>query len=189
MVDKPTTVPIGDLLKLKDKADILQKKLHQAEDKIITLETSNSQYEAQLKTAKANLEDDDEVKEVRAYLLKMDEDLAKKGEEIKRNGIAHTTRERAVRAKELKLDYKSKGLELEEEALIGAEDMEKFVTDRYVEFQAKEIEGLKKNPSNPSETVFESGAGSVVKKSPMQMTDQEFEKHWQGQKAEALSKK
>jgi hypothetical protein len=129
------------------------------------------------------------VKTVREYLLKEDERLARlaKGHEEREAAIAK--RERVARAKELTMDYKSKGLEIDEQSLLDAEDMELYAKDRHLEFLATENEKLKKEPSNPAETVFESGDGKAIKKSVADMSDAEFEAHWNQQYEGALTRK
>lgn len=188
--DQPKMVPEKDLIALKERLRKTEEKAAEAAKRLADLTASNATLERQLKTAKANLEDDDEVKEVREYLMQHDAEVSQKAKDAEARDTSLKERERKVRARELVADYKAKGLELTEDGLLSAEDMETYAKDSHAEFQAKEIERLKNQPQAGSpEGVFESGRGGVVKKQPKDMTDAEFDAHWQSLQAGALSKK
>jgi len=187
--DKPQVVPIADLMKLKAKLEKTEKERDEALAKVPEFESQIRKLTADLKTATTNLQDDDEVKQVREYLMTENETLETKRKEHEANLKALTDRERKARAKELSLDYKSKGLDLKEEDLLGAENMDDYAKTQHLEFLAKENERLKAQPRNPAETVFEGGEGSALKKMPKDMSDAEFTAHVQKLQQEALARK
>ena len=193
MADKdkePKMVPEWQLLKIKDKAEKLEKELSEANTKMSKIDSERNTLQAKVKTLMTDLEDEGEVKELREYLLQKDGELTARENKFKEQETSVSKRGREVRAKELAIDLKSKGVEFDETTLLGVEDMEKHASDLYVEFLAKENEKLKATPqANSPEAVFESGEGANIKKSVTQMTDAEFEAHWNAQKQEALSRK
>ena len=186
---KPQVVPIADLMKLKTKLEKVEKEREDALAKVSDFESQVRKLNADLKTATTNLEDDDEVKQVREFLMKENETLEQKLKDIETKGKALFTRERGARAKELITDYKSKGLVLKEEDVLSAEDIDDYAKSQHLEFLAKENERLKAQPSNPAESIFEGGEGSMVKKQPKDMTSAEFATHLKNLQTEALSKK
>lgn len=188
--DQPKMVPESDLIALKERVRKLTSQLSEKDTKIAELSTSTSELQKQLKAAKANLEDDDEVKEVRQYLLDEGARIAKLEAEHKTRESSMTERERKVRAKELVADYAAKGLTLKEDDLLTAEDMEKHGSDSYTKFLAEENAKLKSQPKQGTpESVFDGGPGGIVKKQPKDMTDQEFTAYYDGLRQEALSKR
>lgn len=193
MADKdkePKMVPEWQLLKIKDKSEKLEKELSEANTKMSKIDSERNTLQAKVKTLMTDLEDEGEVKELREYLLQKDGELTDRENKFKEQETSVSKRGREVRAKELAIDLKSKGVEFDDATLLGAEDMEKHASDLYVEFLAKENEKLKTTPqANSPEAVFESGEGAHIKKTVAQMTDAEFTAHWNAQKQEALSRK
>jgi len=184
-------IPESQLITFKKAAENRETKLREqvakANGELTERNSAVRTLEAQLKTSKLNLEDDEKMKEVRSYLLDEDKRIQDLQAEIDKKVASVKERERGARAKELALDGKSKGLEITPEELLEAEDMEKFSSTKYVEFLAKENERLKNEPSTP-ETVFERGAGGVVTKTVANMSDAEFDKHWDSSMQGALQK-
>ena len=191
--DKPKLILETDLIKFKASAENREKNfkkdLADIKAKFAEIETTNKQYEAQIKTLKANLTDDDEVKEVRDYLLSEDKRLAEDRSKLGKERADNEGLLKKAMAKGLVIDYKGKGLELKEEDLLSQEDMDKHVSSLWTEHLSKENERLKTQPSSPAESTFEHGSGGVVKKSVADMTPVEFESHWKQQNMEALAKK
>lgn len=188
MPEDKKMVPERDLIAVKER-------LKKAEDTISSLRKQHSEatlaaetYKRQLETSKVDLQDDDEMKEVRKYLLEHEENLVKKERELSDRETAALERERKSHAKELVSEYKGRGLELSEEELLNAEDMDGFVKDAHADFLAKENERLKANPSGP-ESVFDQGSGAVVKKEPKDMTDAEFTAYYSNLEKATLSKR
>lgn len=184
----PQTVPIADLMKLKSKLEKTEKERDDALAKIPDFESQVRKLSADLKTATLNLQDDDEVKLTRDFLMMENETLEKARKERDEKDKALLVRERGARAKELRMDYKSKGLDLKEEDLLSAENMEDYSKTQHLEFLAKENERLKAKPSNPAESVFDGSEGGVIKKQPKDMTDAEFVTHVQNLQKTALAK-
>ncbi len=168
--DKKRMVPESDLLAVKAK-------LRDTERKLQDTNTQHSQTLAQLnnelKIAKANGDSSEEVELVRKHLLDQADGIKTDRAKYDTDLAGLTDREKKVRAKELATDLKSKGLEVDIQSLIDAEDMERHSKDLLVEFQGKEIERLKTEPRS-AESVYERGAGGVLKKMPKEMTDAEF---------------
>jgi len=185
----PQTVPIADLMKLKTKLEKTEKERDEALGKIPDYESQIRKLSADLKTATTNLQDDDEVKQVREYLTQENEEIEKKLKKYNEDITALSGRERKARAKELVMEYKSKGLDLKDEDLLGAENMEDWVKSQHLEFLAKENEKLKAQSHNPAETVFDGAEGAVVKKQPKDMSDAEFATYVKQQTQEALARK
>ena len=146
-----------------------------------------TQLQGELRVAKAN--SDMEVEEVRKGLLEESRTLDEKREKLDNDLNSHKTTVREFRAKELASDLKSKGVEVELQSLLDAEDSEAMAKDLLVEFQGKEIVRLKTQPQPGSpESVFESGSGGVVRKSAKDMPDAEFNTHWANLNRQAVAK-
>ena len=190
MVDK--MVKEADLIAVKKGAIEREKRLReQIEDlnrRVVDSESRQRQAESQLKIAKTNLDDDVEVKSVREYLLSEDARLKQERQKYQDDLTSFDKRERGVRAKELHMDLQSKGVEIDLDSLLGAEDMEGESHRIFTEFLVKQNEELKKGKgTSPAESVFESGAGASTKKQPKDMTTPEFAEHVRTLKQMALS--
>jgi hypothetical protein len=156
-------VPESDLIAAKKAGEHREKVLR---DQLAQVSQSVSRLENELKIAKANGEDNDEVRKVKELLLEQDRVLEEKRSKYEQDLASVSDRERKARARELVVDLKGKGVEVEVDTLLGAEDMDRHSKDLLVEFQAKEIERLKAQPAKGTpESVFDLGNGGVTKKS------------------------
>lgn len=179
-------VAASDLVAIKN---ILRDKEKRWEVERTALTQKVSQLENVVKIAKTNGEDSAEVEAVKKMLLDQDSEVATKRVKLDEDLNSYSKREREFRARELASDLKVKGVEIEPDALLDEEDMETKSKDLLVEFQAKEIERLKTQPSGKSpESVFEDGSGGVLKKQVKDMTDAEFAAFEKHLKQGALSK-
>ena len=189
----PRMIPETDLITFKESAKNREKKLELAlaeeRSKRTESETLVKQYESQIKTLKTNLEDDEETKNVRQFLMDEDKRIAEDRSKLDTDRKANEGLLKEAKAKMLVLDYKGKGLELKEEDLLTQEDMDKHVNGLWVEHLSKENERLKAQPSTPAEGIFERGGGDVIKKAVPAMSNEEFEKHWGQQLQEATQKR
>ncbi len=156
-------VPEYQLIEYKKAAEHREK---QAKERESQLSQAVARLENELKIAKANGDDSEEVQLVRQHLLTQNKELDEKRTKHEQDSATLTDRERKARARELVIELKSKGVETDIDALLGAEDMDRHSKDLLVEFLAKENERLKAQPSpNAPESVFDMGSGGVVRKS------------------------
>ncbi len=185
-------IPEAQLITYKKSAENREEKLKKTITEMTQerdgLKTSNSTLSANVKTLKANLEDEGEVKEVREYLLEEDKRITELRSQTEKDRASVAGERKEVRARELVAEYGPKGLALEKETLLNEEDMDKYALSSFNEFLVKQ-KGETKPPENPAESVFDTGDGSVVKKSVKDMSDDEFNKHWNQNFQTSLSKK
>lgn len=174
MTEQDKLVPLSSLLKAKEEIANLK---------------------SELKMAKANLTDEEEVKKVREFLLERDQELnereatlEKRQGELTNRQTTLDKRDKEESVKSLIAKYSPKGEDDEtkksikafEDAVKGAEDPEKEALRLYAERLAKE----KEKPPTPAEETFESApAGGIIKKQPKDMTNEEFAKFEAGLKA------
>jgi len=172
-------VPIADLLAQKSKVKKLEEELAEIKSKF-------NAVSAELEVAKANVEDDEEVKKVRAYLINQAKEIEEKRTQLDKDLASFKEREREVVAMELASKY-----EVDKDAILAGDDIEKTALSLYAERLAKEKEELtkKSEESSSSESVYESGAPSIVKKQPKDMTDEEFDAYEKRLREEALSQR
>lgn len=191
-------IPESDLIKFKKGAEGREERLKTENEglrtKVTTLTTEASTAKAQLKTVKSNLEDDGEVSELRDYLLKEDEKNQANSSKNEQDRTSLDKREREVRVKEIVAEYKSKGVELDSDEIVKADDMDNFAVAAFNDHLAKENEALRKGetPENPNspESVLDINTGTPIsKKKVADMSNEEFDKSWASMNAEALAKK
>ncbi len=169
---KVKMVPEAELLAIKG---ILRSKEKKWESEKAELTGKVSQLDNQLKIAKANGDDSEEVAVVKQMLLDQAKEVEGKRAKLDEDLSSHTKREREFRARQVASDMKSKGVEVDVESLLEVEDFERHAQGLLVDHLAKENETLRKNPQgNSPESVFDLGAGGVVKKSFKDMTPVEF---------------
>ena len=141
----------ADLIAFKKSAESREKKfkqeLEELNKRVADAEAGRRQVESQLKITKVDLEDDEEVKKVREFLLNEDKRIENEAKKLQERLDSFTKRERGVMAKELAFEMKSKGVELKEEALLEAEDMKAKAAEVYTEFLVQQNENLKRQGS------------------------------------------
>jgi len=187
------TVPKKDLITFKEASKNREEKLKAEIEKLqnsLADEVSKvKMLDEQLKTAKVNLEDDADVKELRAAFEAKDKELAERERQIEKERTSLDKERKEVRATKLVTEYSGKGLAITEEDLADVQDMDAFVKDKYLEFLAKQNEELKtKPPENPAESVFEGREGGVVTKPFADMSREERDARWTALKQGALAK-
>lgn len=176
----PKTVPESAIISLRESTT---KEIRRLKEELATTRTELSKSTSELKIAKVNMEDDEEVKKVRDYLLDREEELNKRKATLEEDLTSFTERERGVRAKELATKY---GVDVE--SISGEEDPEKKALELYAERLAQEKQALVEKQVS-AESVFESGPGGTIKVQPKDMSDADFDKHVKKLHDEALSKK
>lgn len=139
------------------------------------LQEELTKLKSELKIAKTNVDDDDEVSKVRAYLLSEEEKVNNLRAQFDTDLASFKERERETVVKALSAQYNVEQSELE-----GAEDPEKVALKLYAERLAGEKKGS-------PESVYELGTRGSAKKTPADMNDEEFKEYRQGLKREALS--
>lgn len=159
------TVPLSQLMALKEKEKKTRAELEEAK-------TSNAKLTSELKIAKTDIDDDEEVKGVRKFLV--DEDTRIKEAATKLDKDTATFNERA---KESQVKAWASEHGVKEEDIVDAEDPEKEA----LRLKAERLTEEKKAPGS----VFESGGGGVAGVQPKDMTDEAFEKHVKGLEMEA----
>lgn len=168
--NKNSTVPLKDLIALKQ---ILKDKEKKWDTEKAQFNSRIVQLQNEVKIAKADGENSDEVELVKKHLLEQAEQVTKDRSKLDDDLNSYKLKEREFRARDIASTLKSKGVEITVESLLNEEDMDSKSKDLLVEHLAKENESLKKAPSSP-ESVFESGSGGVVKKQVRDMDDKEF---------------
>ncbi len=170
---KPDTkmIPETDLIALREGSKSRERKLKEQ------LEEANRKVEdltAREKVARlSGVDDDDDVKAVKKYLLEQEEEINKSRAKHEKEVASFQEREKGVRAKELVAEYKQRGVEIDVEALLNSEDMERVSLDRYSVFLAEENKKLKETKT-PEPRVFESISAGTSRKMPKDMTNEEF---------------
>ena len=182
MVDKqptsvPKTVPEGDLIAFKKGSLEREKKLKE--------ELANLRDElSQVKISQTDVEDDEEVKKVKEYLLSEDKRIKTQRAKLEADLTTYEKRERVVRAKEL---ASQRGVD--EETLLASEDMDTKSLELYAERLAKEKAELEEKLKSSPERIYETGGGGQLRKQPKDMSKDEFDKYWKQQLTEAQTKR
>lgn len=175
MPDKvePKMVRESDLMAQKAKADKFEKEL-------ATIKGQLTQAQSELKIAKMNGEDSEEVKKVKEYLEERDKEVSKREGELNKSLASLEEREKESRVLALATEF---GVDIE--SIRGTENPREKALELKLERLAKE---KKEIPKSPEENVFEKGAGGLAKKSILDMSDKEFKDLEASMKKEALSK-
>uniref|UniRef100_A0A6H1ZRE2 Uncharacterized protein n=1 Tax=viral metagenome TaxID=1070528 RepID=A0A6H1ZRE2_9ZZZZ len=161
MAEQEKTVPLSALLKAKEEIANLK---------------------SEIKMAKANLTDEDEVKDVREYLLERDRELNEREATLEKRQGELTERQTTLdkRDKEESVKSLAAKYKVELDKIKDADDPEKEALKIIHERLTKE----KEQPPAPAEEAFESApAGGIIKKQPKDMDDKEFAKLEQSLKA------
>lgn len=184
---QPKVVPVGDLIAYKKSAQERERKLREELAKANTENASlRTDVEKFSQISELDTSDEVEVKRVQKLLLDEAKELKKERGKLGSDLAGFKEREKSIRAKELYAELKGKGVEIEESALMDAEDMEAKATDLYVEHLAKENDELKhKEP----ESLYESETPTIIKKDFKSMPEKEFQESYKSMKQEALSKR
>ena len=172
-------VPMSDLVAVKSSA---KRQVAEVKAQLEEAQAEIASLNEQLQVAKVSGADDEDVKAIQAHLLAKNQTLENRIAEHKKVVAATEKREKAAKAKELVLDYKERGLELDADLLLAEDDMEAYVQDQYIKHLEAQAAG---NPSEPKPQVFESSPTGVTKKMPADMNPQEFAEYLAGQKREA----
>lgn len=167
--ESPKGIPGSEFKAFKEGAIRREKKL---KEQLEERDAQIASLQGELRIAKMDVDDADDVKAVKAHLLERESEVNKKLQQHQKDLTSIAEREKKVRAQELAAEYKEKGLTVDVESLLSAEDMDRFTLDRYAEFLAEENKKLKEK--SPESRVFETGAVSVSRKQPKDMTDEEF---------------
>lgn len=190
---QPKMVPESDLIAVKKSLKSENDKL---KEELATIKSQFIESQAELEMANTNVEDDAEVKQVKAYLLgerkKLEKEKAEFGKEkskYQEDLTSYQEREKESRVKALASEH---GVELD--AIKDAEDPEKEALRLKAERLTKEKEEIEKKTP---ESVFEASQTGIVKKQPKDMDTtpptggglSEFDRFWESKKKEALSVK
>ncbi len=168
-------IPASDFKAFKEGALNREKKL---KEKLEERDAQIAKIEGELRIVKMDVDDADDVKAVKAHLLERESKLNAETSKHQKDLTSLVEREKKVRAMELAAEYKEKGLTIDVETLLSAEDMDRLVLDKYTESLAEENKKLKgTKPPESEPRVFETGAVSVSRKQPKDMTDEEHRKN------------
>lgn len=176
--EEAKSIPLNDFVTFK-KASIERERKLRAQ-----LEDANRQkgsLEAELKVTRANVVDDDEAKSVRAFLMAEKDKIDAKEKKYEEDVTAFRERERQVKVKELAGQYGIDASDLE-----GEEDIDSVALRLYADKLTEENKKLKE--TSPTQTQYETGPVTVLKKQPKDMTNEEFAQHTREIKEKALSK-
>ncbi len=174
------TVPLTDLIALRNSAKREREKLR---GQLAELEKQKANLETELKVATLQGgQDDDEVKQVRAHLLKEKQEVIAEKSKYDREMSAFAERERALRAKELVAEYRERGVKIAVDELLAEDDMDNYATHKYI----KHLETKAGQPVKTAEAqVFESVPANNIKQSLLHMSDKEFADYERKLKAKA----
>ncbi len=173
-------VPFSDFLAFKNASTGREKKL---KTELEEAQRKVTDYEVELEMARRTEGGDTEVEEVKKYLLEEKKKVAGLEAKWTKEGAALIQRERAVRAKELAVEYK-----INPDDLHGDGDIEAIALRLYAERLAKENEDLKKKSSS-SGSIYESTPGGTSKKMPRDMTPAEFKAYEKRELAKTMAKR
>ena len=164
---KAKTVPLSDLMALrasvKKQTDGLKEQLAEKDKQL-----KNAQD--RLAVAEVDIDSDEDVKAVRKHLLDEASKLQKERAEDEKKRAVLEGEKKTVRAALLVADYKPRGLELDTETLLAEDDMESYVTKKY-------IEHLEQKPASVPEELlvgtelFETGPASTNIRMPHDMVN------------------
>jgi len=178
--DSPKVVPESDLIAFKKGALDREKRL---KEELAEVRVQLNALASELKVAHTDVEDDEEVKKVKEYLLSEEKRIQKERAKLETDVTAHKERERAVRASELATEYG-----IDKEAILAEEDIEVTAIKLHAEKLAKEVEELKEKQPSP-ESVYETGTGGKIKVAPADMSQEDFDAHYEQLKRDSLSKR
>lgn len=159
--EETKVVPLATLIKAREESKRLREQLEEARGKV-------SSMEVDLKVARADMNDDDETKSVRQFLLEEKRKLDSERANHEKDLISLQGREREIRAKELATQY---GIDVS--LLDGEEDIEGVSLRLYADKLAEENKVLKEGKS-PESKIYETGPQSLIHKMPKDMTAPEF---------------
>ena len=170
----PKMVPESQLMAVKNKAsEELRRLKEELADKVAELANAKSELEV----SHTDVEDDEEVQKVKAYLLSREKDINSKEAKLQKDLASYEEREKESRVQSLASLH-----QVELDAIKDAEDPEKEALRLVNERLSGELE------KKASESVFETGSVGIVKKKVADMDDKEFEEFEQRLKKESLSK-
>jgi len=173
------TVPLSKFIGLQNKMKRTGEQLEQSKREIGNLKT-------ELKVVRVDADDEGEISAVKKLLLEQSEQLTKDRAKLEEDVASHEKeRERGARAKELVAEYEQRGVELDVDALLAEDDMDKFAATKHVEFLAEENKKLKEGTP---ESIYESTPGGIVKKQPKDMDEKELAEFEKKLKAEYYEK-
>ena len=146
----------------------VRSKLEKAEKELSQLRTQNAQLNSELRIAKSNLDDEGDVKAVRAQLVEEADKLDKMRAELEQRETGVKEKERASQLQTLVSTY-----EVDIEQLQHADDPEKEALRLY----AKRLKEEKENKSpglSPEDVVERASVSTLPKKSVIDMSKEEF---------------
>ena len=175
-------VPEADLIAIKKASERMKEELTRATNLAAQYKREVAEANSKLKIAKTDVEDDEEVKKVREYLLSENEKVTAERDKLDKDLTSLKEREREVGAKELATKY---GIDVE--SISGEEnptDMKVKALELYAERLAKE-----KEETPTPESIYESATPGLVRKGVWDKSNEEFEIGVEKMRREALSKR
>jgi hypothetical protein len=174
------TVPLSSLIAIKKSS---QERERQLKAELAAEASRRKELEAELELLRvSNKEEEGEeedIEGVKKLLLEKHKQITAKERELEEKLSSFAEREKKIMAKELALRYG-----VDEEQLLESEDPEKTALALYAERLQQEKEELEKKSKT-----YESGIPMSSAKSPLQMSDEEFQAHLARLRAEARSKR
>lgn len=162
-------VPLADLIAIKNRLKETTDRYEQATGEVQKLKNEQQLLDTELETAEST-GDADKIVLVKRKLLQKNRELDRREAELHVKETTVSKRERKLRAEELAGQFG-----IEAELLLSAEDMEKEALR--VSHERLSQEKLAQKESEPSRSIYETGAPPVSKKEIWSMTDEEFKKH------------
>ena len=185
------TVPLTELIKeRKTLNEKIKRSEEQRQDALRELEG----IKAELEIARSQMDSDD-VADVKKALIKQDKELQAKVDQFSKREASLTEREKRLRVRELVSEYASKGITLDEEELMVAEDPRDIVLEKVATALNPAKIGTPKSETPKPEEKVASGiyesipASTPPNKAIWEMTDAEFKKFEKDGLAKTLAKK
>ena len=184
MTDKPVGTP-GVQSKMIAESDFLAFKEgslgreRRLKAELVTVKKELGIAQSELKVAKMNGEDDEEVAKVKAYLVAEAKKVEAQRAELDADLASKQERDKEAKTQALVTKY---GVDIE--SISGEDDPEKKALELYAERLTKEVGELKR-----SAQVFETGSVGMTKKQPKDMDEKEFDTHTKQLREKALSGK
>ena len=176
-------VPLAELVAQRQKSRQRETEL---KSQLQERDTRISGLEDELKVVGVDVEDDEKLKNVRAYLVDREKKLAKEKADHDKKVTSLEAREREATVKELAAEFRAKGVEVDAETLMDEDDPRLKCMELYAAHLEQKTAQEEKEETPQ---VFETGPQGVTKKMPADMTDEEFAEHEKTLKAEHYSKR
>ncbi len=177
---KEKMVPLNDLIAVKNQLKTSKEREKEATSRATTAETRTKIAETRAEDG-----DDDAVKVVKGELLARDTELTTREQKATERETSQDEREKELTVTALVSQHAARGLELNKEELLAQDDPASFASDKLIEHL--EAENKKPREEEPSKSpIIETGSRGKAPLSIRDMSNEDFDKHWNKEKDAAL---